>query len=177
MSTEYVAGLAVVVVLLSLMRLLVPGLPPKRLATRLTPWDLGLAAAGLVGLTLHCASMFFEPLVSVIPGSAVVIVQINAMGPASVAWYAVPSLLLLAGLRRQKTAVLALLAAALLSVGVTMYNGAALWTHLTAISAAVVVTSAILALLTCPPRRFRRVEPSTRVRPARGGGGVFGDRS
>ncbi len=151
MSTEYVAGLAVVVVLLSLMRLLVPGLPPKRLAAPLTPGDLGLAAAGLAGLTLHCASMFFGPLVSVIPGGAAVVIQINAMGPASVAWYAVPSLLLLAGLRRQKSAVVALLAAALLSVGVTMYNGAALWIHLTAVFAAVVVTSAILALLTRPP--------------------------
>lgn len=153
MSTEYVAGLAVVVVLLLLTRLLVPGLPPKRLATRLTPGDLGLAAAGLAGLILHCAAMFFEPLVSVVPGSAPVITQINAMGPASVAWYAVPSLLLLAGLRRHNTAVAALLAAALLSVGVTMYNGAALWIHLAAIFAAVVVTAAILALLTRPPRR------------------------
>lgn len=154
MTTEYVAGLAVVVVLLLLTRLLVPGLPPKRLATRLTPGDLGLAAAGLAGLILHCAAMFFQPLVSVIPGSAPVITQINAMGPASVAWYAVPSvLLLLAGLRRHNTAVAALLAAALLSVGVTMYNGAALWIHLTAIFAAVVLTAAILALLTRPPRR------------------------
>ena len=153
MSTEYVAGLAVVVVLLLLTRLLVPGLPPKRLATRLTPGDLGLAAAGLAGLILHCAAMFFEPLVSVIPGSAPVITQINAMGPASVAWYAVPSLLLLAGLRRHNTAVAALLAAALLSVGVTMYNGAALWIHVAAVFAAVVVTAAILALLTRPPRR------------------------
>jgi hypothetical protein len=153
MSTEYVAGLAVVVVLLLLTRLLVPGLPPKRLATRLTPGDLGLAAAGLAGLILHCAAMFFEPLVSVIPGSAPVITQINAMGPASVAWYAVPSLLLLAGLRRHNPAVAALLAAALLSVGVTMYNGAALWIHVAAVFAAVVVTAAILALLTRPPRR------------------------
>ena len=144
-------GLAVVVVLLLLTRLLVPGLPPKRLATRLTPAGLGLAAAGVAGLILHCASMFFEPLVSVIPGSAAVITQINAMGPASVTWYAVPSLLLLAGLRRHNTAVAALLAAVLLSVGVTMYNGAALWIHLTAVFAAAVVTSAVLALLTRPP--------------------------
>ena len=153
MATEYVAGLAVVVVLLFLTRLLVRGLPPKRLATRLTPGDLVLAAAGLAGLILHCAAMFFEPLVSVIPGSAAVITQINALGPASVAWYAVPSLLLLAGLRLQNAAVVVLLAAALLSVGVTMYNGAALWIHLAAVFAAVVVTSAILTLLTWPPRR------------------------
>ncbi|RAX45490.1 hypothetical protein DQ354_10420 [Arthrobacter sp. AQ5-06] len=97
--------------------------------------------------------MFFEPLVSVIPGSAAVITQINAMGPASVAWYAVPSLMLLAGLRRENKAVSALLAAALLTVGMTMYNGAALWIHLAAVFAAVVVTSAILLLLTRPPRR------------------------
>ncbi len=153
MSTEYVVGLAVVVLSLLLSRLLVPGLPPKRLATQLTPVDLGLTAAGLAGLILHCASMFFEPLVSVIPGSAAVITQINAMGPASVAWYAVPSLLLLAGLRRGNKSVTALLAAALLTVGVTMYNGAALWIHLAAVFAAVVVTSAILLLLTRPPRR------------------------
>ncbi|WP_223986301.1 hypothetical protein [Arthrobacter sp. NicSoilB8] len=70
--------------------------------------------------------MFIEPLVSIIPGSTAVITQINAMGPASVAWYAVPSLLLLAGHRRQKAAVTALLDAALLNVRVTMYNGTAL---------------------------------------------------
>lgn len=177
MSTEYVVGLAVVVVLFLLMRLSVPGLPPQRLTVRLTRGELSLTAAGLGGLILHCTSMFFEPLVSVIPGSTVVINQINAMGPASVVWYAVPALLLLAGLRRQKTAVVALLTAALLSVGVTMYNGEALWIHLTAISAAVIVTSAILALLTLPPRRLRRLESSPRVRPARGGGGAFRDRS
>ncbi|WP_426997526.1 hypothetical protein [Pseudarthrobacter sp. N5] len=153
MSTEYVVWLAVVVLSLLLSRLLVPGLPPDGLATQLTPVDLGLTAAGLAGLILHCASMFFEPLVSVIPGSAAVITQINAMGLASVTWYAVPSLLLLAGLRREHKAVTALLAAALLTVGITMYNGAALWIHLAAVFAAVVVTSAILLLLTGPPRR------------------------
>jgi hypothetical protein len=153
MSTEYVAGLAVIVVLVLFTRLVVPGLPPKGLATRLTLGDLGLAVAGVAGLILHCAAMFFEPFVSVIPGSTAMITQINAMGLASVAWYAVPLLLLLAGLRRQKAAVTAVLAAALLSVGVTMYNGAALWIHLAAVLAAVVATPAILLLLTRPPWR------------------------
>ncbi|WP_427007906.1 hypothetical protein [Pseudarthrobacter sp. H2] len=153
MTTDFVGGLAVVVLLLLLARLVVPGLPPQSLAARLTPVDAGLAAAGIAGLVLHCASMFFEPVVSSFPGSAAVISQINSMGPASVIWYAVPSLLLLAGLRRHDTVVLAVLAVALLTVGVTMYNGAALWIHLDAVFAAGVVTAAILFLLVVPPWR------------------------
>lgn len=153
MTTDFVVGFAVVVLLLLLARLMVPGLPPKRLAVRLTLLDLGLAAAGIAGLILHCASMFFEPLVSSFPGSAGVISQINSMGPASVIWYVVPSLLLLAALRRHKPVVLAVLAVVLLTVGVTMYNGAALWIHLDAVFAAGVVTAGILFLLVVPPWR------------------------
>jgi hypothetical protein len=120
--------------------------------------DVGMAGAGISGLILHCASMFFEPVVSSLPGSAGVISQINLMAPASVIWYAVPSLLLLARLRRQNTVVLAVLAVALLTVGVTMYNDAALWIHLDAVFAAGVVTAAILFLLV-PPWRTRPESP------------------
>ncbi|WP_427134084.1 hypothetical protein [Pseudarthrobacter sp. S9] len=144
-------SLAAVVLLLLLSRLLVPALPLKRLAARLTAVEFALAASGLFGLILHCASMFFEPLVAAIPGSAPVIGQINSMGTASVIWYVVPSLLLLTGLRRQNVVALALLAAALLAVGVTMYNGTALPIHLNTVFAAGVTTAAIMFLLVVPP--------------------------
>ncbi|MET3919094.1 hypothetical protein [Arthrobacter sp. UYEF20] len=151
MPTEFAVGLAVVALLLLLLRLLVPGLPPVGLAVQLAAVDFALAAAGLLGLMLHCASMFYQPLVAFIPGSAAVTEQINSMGTASVIWYVVPALLLLAGLRRQKPVVLTVLAASLLAVGLTMYSGGPLSIHLAAIFASGVVTAAIMFLLVLPP--------------------------
>lgn len=155
MSTEFVVILAAVALLLLLSRFLVPGLPPKGLAARLTTWDFSLAAAGLLGLILHCASMFYQPLVASIPGSSAVISEINSMGTASMIWYVVPSLLLLRGLRRQNVVVLAVLAAALVAVGVTMYNGTAISTHLNTVFAAGVVIAAIMFLLVVPPWQIK----------------------
>ncbi|MDI3212535.1 hypothetical protein [Arthrobacter sp. AL12] len=155
MPSEFVVILAVVALLLLLSRLLVPALPLKGLSARLTTLDFSLAAAGLLGLILHCTSMFYRPLVASIPGSTAVISQINSMGTASVIWYVVPSLLLLFGLRRQNFVVLTVLAAALAAVGVTMYNGAALSTHLNTAFAAGLVIAAIMFLLVVPPWQIK----------------------
>ncbi len=156
MSTEFVVVLAVVALVLLLSRFSIPGLPLKGLAARMTGVDFILAAAGLCGLILHCASMFYQPLVALIPGSTAVISQINSMGMASVIWYVLPSLLLLTGLRRQNFVVLTVLAAALVAVGVSMYNGAALSTHLSTVFAAAVVVAAIMFLLVVPPWNIKR---------------------
>lgn len=160
MPTEFVARLALLALLLLLCRFVVPGLPPKRLARRLSAVDLAAAAVGLLGLVLHCASMFFEPLVSQVPGTAGIISQINAMGLASMVWFVVPSVLLVVSLRRQTYPSLAVLTCAIAAVGVTMYNGAALWVHLTAIFAASVVISGILFILTLPPWRAESAQPA-----------------
>ena len=77
------------------------------------------------------------------------------MGTASMIWYVVPSLLLLRGLRRQNVVVLAVLAAALVAVGVTMYNGTAISTHLNTVFAAGVVIAAIMFLLVVPPWQIK----------------------
>ncbi len=102
MSNEFVLSLAGIAVALLAVRLLVPAVPPAGLARRITPAELAVTVAGLAGLLLHCGAMFFEPVVAAIPGTGPVIGQINGMGTASMLWYAVPAVLLLAGLRRQQ---------------------------------------------------------------------------
>ncbi|WP_026550654.1 hypothetical protein [Arthrobacter sp. Br18] len=151
MSTSFVLNLTGVAFTLLVLRLVIPGLPLQRVTRRLTPLDLGLTVLGVLGLILHCTSMFFRSVVAAIPGSGSVISQINSMGTASMIWYAVPALLVLVGLRRQHWAALTLLAASLLAVGITMYNGTALSTHLDTIFAASVIIAATVFLLTAPP--------------------------
>ncbi|MHA7277957.1 hypothetical protein ACX80O_15790 [Arthrobacter sp. Hz1] len=151
MSTSFVLTLLGIAAVLLVLRLVIPGLPLQRVTQRLTPLDLVLTVLGVLGLILHCASMFFRPLVASIPGSGSVITQINSMGTASMIWYAIPALLVLVGLRRQHWVALILLAASLLAVGITMYNGTALSTHLDTIFAAGVMIAATVFLLSTPP--------------------------
>ncbi|RJT76926.1 hypothetical protein D6T63_15820 [Arthrobacter cheniae] len=121
-----------------------------------------MTVVGVLGLILHCASMFFRPVVAAIPGSGSVISQINSMGTASMIWYTVPALLVLVGLRRQQWIALILLAGSLLAVGVTMYNGTVLSTHLDTIFAAGVMIAATVFLLSAPPWQ-REPTPATAV--------------
>lgn len=151
MSTSFVGTLAAAVVTLLVLRLVLPGLPPRRVSRRLTWLDLGLTVAGVLGLVLHCASMFFRPLVAAIPGADGVISQINSLGTASVIWYVVPALLVMVGLRRQHWVGLVLLAVSLVAVGITMYNGTALSTHLDTIFVAGLMIAATMFLLSIPP--------------------------
>lgn len=144
-------SLAVVLLLLLLSRLLIPGLPLGRLAARLPTLDFALTAVGLIGLVLHCASMFYGSLVASIPGTKDIIGQINSMGAASMIWYIVPSLLLLTGLRRQHIVALIVLATALIAVGVTMYNGTPVSAHVSTIFAAATAIGGVMFFLVIPP--------------------------
>lgn len=166
MSNEFVLSLVVVAVALVVVRLAVPAVPPVRLARPITNFEMGLAAVGLLGLILHCAAMFFMPVVAAIPGTGAILDQINGMGVASMIWYAVPAVVLLVGLRRQQVAAVAVLAVALLAVGVTMYNGTELSIHLATIFAAAVVIAGILTLLVLPPWSGRSARTGAAANPA-----------
>ena len=83
---------------------------------------LVVAALAALGLVFHCAVMFFEPWVDVVPGVRGAGDTIRAMGPASRWAYAVPAATLVLVLRRVWWPALALLVAALTGVGVTMYG-------------------------------------------------------
>ncbi|WP_218221863.1 hypothetical protein [Nesterenkonia sp. Act20] len=151
MSNSFVVALAAVVLALLVLRLVIPGLPPRRVARRLSWLDLFLTVIGVLGLVLHCASMFFRPLVAAIPGTDGLISQINSLGTASVIWYVIPAVFVMVGLRRQHWIALVSLAAALLAVGITMYNGTALSTHLDTIFVAGLMIAATVFLLSMPP--------------------------
>jgi hypothetical protein len=73
--------------------------------------------------------------------------RINALGTASIIRYAVPATLVVLGLRRQHPAALAAVALALTAVGITMYDGGSLSTHLTAIFVSVVVLTTVASTL------------------------------
>ncbi len=150
MSTAFSVALAVSVAALGGARLLVPGLPLGA-AVRLRPADVAMIAVGLVVLAFHCAAMFFTDLARSLPGTDAAIDAINALGTASVVWYVVPALLVVTGLRRLPPLALAGVVVALLAIGVTMYNGGPLDTHLIAIFAGVVVLAAVLAGLVRVP--------------------------
>ncbi|MCH8561390.1 MULTISPECIES: hypothetical protein [unclassified Nesterenkonia] len=151
MSTSFVVMLIAVVLALLVFRWVAPGLPLERVTRRLTVLDLLLIVLGVLGLILHCAAMFFRSWVAAVPGTGGVINQINSMGVASMVWYAVPALLVMIGLRRQHWIGLVLLAASLLAVGVTMYDGSTLSIHLATIFIAGVMIAAVLLLLSTPP--------------------------
>lgn len=157
MSNSFVVALAAVVLALLVLRLVLPGLPPRRVARRLSWLDLCLTVIGVLGLVLHCAAMFFRPLVAALPGTEGLISQINSLGTASVVWYVVPALAVMVGLRRQHWIALISLAIALSAVGITMYNGTALSTHLDTIFVAGVMIAATVFLLTIPP--WARTKP------------------
>jgi hypothetical protein len=151
MSTGYVVGLAIVVVVGVGLRVLVPALPWRAIATRITVTDAVLVVLGSLGLVFHCGAMFFSSLFRHIPGTHTVIGQINAMGTASILWYAVVAALVVLGLRRHHSVVVGLVVLALLAVGVTMYDTGPLTTHLVAIFLSMVVLVGVTTALTLPP--------------------------
>lgn len=153
MPTGYVVALAVVVGGLFLARLMFPALPVRRFAVQLTVFDACILGLGVLGLVFHCGAMFFRPVVELLPGAGSAISAIDALGPASIGWYVAPAALVLLGLRRQQPVAVAVLALALVAVGVTMYDGGALPIHLGAIFLAVLTFAAIAATLLLPPHR------------------------
>lgn len=156
MSTAYLLWLAAVVLALGAARLLLSGLPVRPFAARVPPGQALLILVGGLGLAFHCTAMFFRDAVGWLPAAAVDAVR--GLGPASAIWYAVPALLLLLGLRRQHPAAVGLVALALLGVGVTMYDGSPVTTHLATIFVSVVVTAGVLAVLARPPWAADRAE-------------------
>lgn len=151
MSTSFVLSLLAVVVLVACARLVLRGLPLSNLAKRLSVGDAVMSGVGLLGLAFHCGAMFFTGLVQAIPGAQDPTEAINALGTASIVWYVVAALLVLAGLRRLHWSGVVLVSVALIAVGVTMYNGGPLNVHLATIFAAVVVLAVVAAALLLPP--------------------------
>lgn len=150
MPAIFIISLAIVVAVILGLQLL-PGVPRRRAAARVSGVGIVVSLAGVAGLGLHCAAMFNRPLLEAIPGTEIVVRQINELSMVSILWYVVPSLLLLIGLRRQRPAVMAVLAVLLVVVGVTMFDDGPLALHLASIFAFVVVLSAVLALFLLPP--------------------------
>ncbi|HZQ76074.1 MAG TPA: hypothetical protein VFE55_02010 [Acidimicrobiia bacterium] len=164
MPAPYVVSLSVVVGLVLASRILVPGLPWRPHAGPLTVFDAAVLVIGLAGLAFHCGSMFFTSIVDAIPGTARAISEINAMGTASKVGYAVPAALVVVGFRHQHPAALGAVAAALLAVGVTMYDGGSLFAHLTAIFIAVLAIAGVVSVLARPEAGARSRRQVTAVR-------------
>lgn len=155
MSAGYVIALAASVAVIVSARFLVGSLPLRQAAAQLSPTDAVFAGVGMLGLVLHCGAMFFPAVFGDLPGSHRAISEINALGAVSIVWYVLAAALVLLGLRRQHTFALAVVAVALLAVGVTMYDGGPLRTHLVAIFVTVVILAGVVALLVLPPSTAR----------------------
>lgn len=146
--TSTFVGLLVAVSVLVVLRVVLPSLPLARFARPLSHLGLVTASAGALGLTLHCAVMFYPRVLAALPGTGPYASVVNRLGPGSLALYVVPGVLLLTGLRHQRAVVLVVLTAALAAVGITMYDHGSLGAHLTAISVLVIVVGLIVTLLT-----------------------------
>lgn len=151
MSRSYLISLAAVVAVAVLARLVTPALPLRRAARQMSALQALLGGLGLAGLALHCASMFFRRTVALLPGTDSISADIRALDTLSVLWYVAPAALVLLALRRQHPAAVALVALALTGVGVTMYDGAPLHTHLTAIFLSVLAIAVVTAALVRAP--------------------------
>lgn len=155
-STGFRLALGVALAALLVVRLHLASLPLRGRATTLSFSELGLVGVGLAVLTFHCAAMFFRSLAERVPGAGNVISDIRALGIVSLLWYAVPSLLVLVGLRRLPRVALLVPVVALLFIGVTMYDGGSLDQHLFALFVGVVALAATFATLVRPPSRSTR---------------------
>jgi hypothetical protein len=155
MSAPFVVSLSIVVGIVLGSRFLFPALPVPRHARPLTVLDALLLGIGVAGLTFHCGSMFFRSIVEALPGTTKAINDIDALGNASKIGYALPAALVVLGFRHQQPAAIALVAAALTAVGVTMYDGGSLPAHLTAIFIAVVAITSVVSMLALPSPALR----------------------
>ncbi len=153
MPDGYLLSLALVTASALGARLVLRGMPVKRLAAPVDVSGVLLIVVGLAGLAFHCGSMFFRSNVQSVPGLSPVIGEIDALGAVSIAWYAASAGLVVAGLRRQYPPALAVLVLSLAGVGVTMYDHGPLAPHLSAIFVAVVVLAGVIAVLAGPPSR------------------------
>ena len=151
MTAGFSIALAVTAILILLARLAIPRLPLRGAAARMTVVDSVLFGLGLLGLVFHCTAMFYRGLLEPVPGAQPIVDMVNSMGVASIILFAVPSLLLLLGLRHQHVAAIVAMAIALLAVGVTMYNGGTLQVHLAAIFVSGIVLASVMSFVVMPP--------------------------
>lgn len=160
MTAEFSLALAVTIVVILILRLVLPQLPLRRLAVRLTVIDSALLVVGVAGLAFHCLAMFsrqiFEPLPAVRP----LVALVNSPGIPTIVLFAVPALLVLVALRRQQRLAGAIIALALLAVGMTMYVVGSLQVHLVTIFASAVLLAAVVAFLTIAPWRRAATRPA-----------------
>ncbi len=151
MTAEFSISLAVLSVLIVLARFLLPQLPIAGAARQLSKADVAMLTIGALGLTFHCAAMFYRPLFDGLTFLAPLVSMVNALGVGSIILYTVPAVLVFVGLRRQHPLSLAAAGIALFAVGVTMYvRGLGSW-HLTAIFVTVLLLAGIVAFLTTTP--------------------------
>ena len=160
-STAFTLSLLAVLGVLLVLRLVLPGLPLPALARRLRAVDAVLVTVGLLGLLVHCAAMFATDVMLAVPGAEPVVAVINALGWGSLILFLVPAGLLVVGLRQQQPWAWIGLAVSLTAVGVTMYDGSSLSTHLVTIAATTTWLGLIGALLVAG------VGPSRPARPTR----------
>lgn len=135
--SSYVISLVVVVVAVVTSRLLPAARVRASSSRRASRPDAVLVLIGWLGLTFHCGAMFYRSLMESIPGTGSMVETVNAMSIGSVVAFTVPAALLLIGIRRARPWLVGSVFAALVAVGVTMYNGGSLDAHLTAIFVAV----------------------------------------
>ena len=157
MTTGFSITLAVSVLLILLARFVVPQLPVKSRAVRLSLPDAALVGIGVLGLLFHCTAMFARQIYEGASAVKPLVGLVNSMGVVSVVLFVVPAVLILTGLRRQQRGALAVLSLTLVAVGVTMYVGGPLQLHLAALFAATVVLAVLVSLFVLAPRRARLV--------------------
>ena len=155
MTAGFSITLAASVLLILLARFVVPQLPVKSRAVRLSVPDAALVGVGVLGLLFHCTAMFSPRIYEGASAITPLLGLVNSMGLASVVLFVVPAVLILIGLRRQQRGALALLSLTLVAVGVTMYIGGPLQLHLAAIFADTVVLAGLVTLFVLAPRRPR----------------------
>lgn len=149
-SVQFWAALAIV----PAVALVVRGLNGRPLSTRVLPLsrlDLALVVVALLALGFHCAAMFFPAAVAAVPLSDGAAEAVRELGAASQAAYWLPAGLLVLALRRAWTPLLVTEVGVLLAVGITMFWGFSLTTHLVTIVGSVVVTAAVLTTATYRP--------------------------
>jgi hypothetical protein len=154
-SAGFSITLAVSVLLILLARFVVPQLPVKSRAVRLSLPDAALVGVGVLGLLFHCTAMFSRQIYEGASAIKPLVGLVNSMGVVSVVLFVLPAVLILIGLRRQQRGALAVLSLTLIAVGVTMYVDGPLQLHLTAIFAATIVLAVLVSLFVLAPRRAR----------------------
>ncbi|MES2094867.1 MAG: hypothetical protein V4531_13815 [Actinomycetota bacterium] len=158
MTAAFSITLAVVAVLVLLARFVLPQLPVKSRAVRLSSVDAVLLGVGALGLAFHCTAMFSRRIYDATAALKPLVGAVNSMGVTSVVLFVVPALLILIGLRHQQRGALAALGLTLIAVGVTMYVGGPFPLHLASIFAATVVLVGLVSLFVMPPWRARVVD-------------------